>query len=527
MAKAQAPQIVALSTAQLEELLAKLAELVPVETYRLLESVLRTFQWLVRAMEAKNTTLGRLRRIIFGKQTEKTSAVLAQGAPRGSDGATKTKAKGHGRKAAQDYSGALPVKVTHPLHRIGELCPKCLKGKLYRLRVPARLVRIVAQPIFQATRFELERLRCALCGALLTAPPPPEAGLNKYDPSNGIMLVLLRYGAGLPMYRIAKWQTYFGVPLPPSTQWEQIEAVSEIPELIYEALCDLAAQGQLLHNDDTTMRVQSLRQQIAASQDKSKRTGIFTTGIIAKVEHLRIALFITGQKHAGENLNELLRRRAAHRQPPLQMCDALSRNEPKEFQTLLCNCLLHGRRYFIDVVENFPQECRKVIESLREVYRFEAIAKEQKLSDEQRLSFHQANSQPVMTELHQWMKDQFEQKRVEPNSGLGEAIRYMLKHWVPLTRFLSVPGAPIDNNVAEQGLKKAILHRKNSLSYKTLHGARIGDIHMSLIHTCELNRVNPFEYFMALQQHAAEVRKDPTRWLPWCYQLNIPAADTA
>ena len=135
------------------------------------------------------------------------------------------------------------------------------------------------------------------------------------------------------------------------------------------------------------MRVQSLRQEIAASQDESQRTGIFTTGIIAKVEHLRIALFITGQKHAGENLNELLRRRAAHRQPPLQMCDGLSRNEPQEFQTLLCNCLLHGRRYFIDVVENFPRECRKVIESLREVYRFEAIVKEQKLSDEQRLSF--------------------------------------------------------------------------------------------------------------------------------------------
>jgi hypothetical protein len=288
----------------------------------------------------------------------------------------------------------------------------------------------------------------------------------------------------------------------------------------------LAAQGQLLHNDDTYMRVQSLRQEIAFSQDQSRRTGIFTTGIIAKVDRLPIALFITGQKHAGENLNELLQRRAAHRPPPLQMCDALSRNEPKEFRTLLCNCLLHGRRYFIDGVEDFPQECRKVIESLREVYRFEAIAKAQKLSDEPRLSFHQAHSQPVMTELHQWMKDQFEQKRVEPNSGLGEAIRYMLKHWVTLTRFLSVPGAPLDNNLAERSLKMAILHRKNSMSYRTLHGARIGDIHMSLIHTCELNQVNPFEYFMALQQHAAQVSKNPTRWLPWCYQQNIPAADT-
>jgi hypothetical protein len=180
----------------------------------------------------------------------------------------------------------------------------------------------------------------------------------------------------------------------------------------------------------------------------------------------------------------------------------------------------------VEVVENFPEECRKVIESLREVYHFEAMAQEQNLSAEQRLAFHQANSQPVMEELHTWLKEQFDQKRVEPNSGLGQAIRYMLKHWVALTRFLSVPGAPLDNNVAERSLKKAILHRKNSLSYKTLNGARIGDIHMSLIHTCEINQVNPFEYLMALQQHAAEVQKSPTRWLPWCFHENIPSTDT-
>jgi len=70
----------------------------------------------------------------------------------------------------------------------------------------------------------------------------------------------------------------------------------------------------------------------------------------------------------------------------------------------------------------------------------------------------------------------------------------------------------------------AILHRKNSLSFKTLHGARIGDVHMSLIHTCELNRVNPFDYLMALQQHAAVVAKTPDIWLPWNYQQAIAAA---
>ena len=124
------------------------------------------------------------------------------------------------------------------------------------------------------------------------------------------------------------------------------------------------------------------------------------------------------------------------------------------------------------------------------MHRFDALTKEQKLSDLDRLAFHQAHSQPVMDDLQKWMREQIEQKKVEPNSVLGEAIRYMLKRWQTLTRLLTVPGAPLDNNVAERALKMAILHRKNSLSFKTLHGARIGDVHMSLIHTCELNRVN-------------------------------------
>jgi hypothetical protein len=283
------------------------------------------------------------------------------------------------------------------------------------------------------------------------------------------MLALMRYGAGLPMYRTDKWQNHFGVPLPASTQWELIEAASETPQVIYEALIGVAAQGQVLHNEDTPMRVQSVRKEIAAAGSEQERTGIFATSIISKTGQRQIALFFTGQKHAGENLNQLLQRRAAGLDQPMQMCDALSRNEPKEFHTLLCHCLLHGRRQFVDVVENFPEECRKV-------------------------------------------------------SGLGEAIQYMLKRWQTLTRFLSVPGAPLNNNIAERAIKMAILHRKNSLSFKTLHGARIGDVYMNLIHTCELNRVNPFDYLMALQQHAAAAAKAPVSWLPWNYQQAIAAA---
>ena len=333
MAKSSAPQVVELSTAQLEALLVKLAGALPAETYQLVETLLRTLQWVTGALEAKNTSLGRLRRMLFGAKTETTRNLLP---PSGAATQTpKPKAKGHGRKAAQDYPGAKHLPVPHPKLHLGDLCPKCLKGKLYLLKTPARIVRIAAQPIFNATVFELERLRCALCGTLFTAPAPPEAGPGKYDPSCGVMLNLQRFGVGQPMYRTDKWQNHFGVPLAASTQWQLMAAAAKTPEVVYEALIQVAAQAELLHNDDTPMRVQSLRREMAASQDPDPRTGIFTTGIIAQIGPLSAALFFTGRNHAGENLNQLLKRRAADLAKPMQMCDALSRNEPKDFQPLL------------------------------------------------------------------------------------------------------------------------------------------------------------------------------------------------
>lgn len=530
MTKAPRPEIRTLTGAQLEQLLADLRPLLPAATYQLIEGLLQTLQWILAAFEQKTISIARLKRMLFGHSTETTAQIFAPSP--GADpvpAGPKAKRPGHGRNGSKDYPGAKRVKIPHPALKVGQLCPQCVRAKLYLLKIPARLIRVVAQPLFQATVYELERLRCSLCGALFTAAAPPEAGTSKYDPSVGTMLALQRYGAGQPLYRIDKWQTHFGVPLPAATQWELIEAASATPALVYDALIGVAAQARLLHHDDTTMRVHSLRRQLTQAPpppEGRKRTGIFTTSIVAQVGAQRVALFFTGGKHAGENLDQLLQRRASGLDKPLQMCDGLSRNQSKEFETILCHCLLHGRRMFVDVVESFPEDCRFVVESLREIYRVDALAQEQKLSDAARLTFHQEQSQPVMDRLHGWMKEQFAHRKVEPNSGLGQAITYMLKRWESLTRFLQVPGAPLDNNLSERALKMAIMHRKNSLAYKTLNGARIGDIFMSLIHTCQLNRVNPFEYLIALQQHGQEILKDANRWLPWNYAQALEPPDT-
>jgi hypothetical protein len=206
------------------------------------------------------------------------------------------------------------------------------------------------------------------------------------------------------------------------------------------------------------------------------------------------------------------------------MADALSRNVPKlgaGVELLLANCLAHGRRHFVDVVGNFPGECRFVLETLGGVYANDAVTKERKMTPVERLEFHRQHSQALMDGLESWMREQFSQRKVEPNSGLGKAIAYMQRHWKPLTLFLRQPGAPLDNNICERALKLAVLHRKNALFYRTLHGAQVGDLFMSLIHTCQLNGVNSFEYLVELMRHAAQVAASPREWMPWCYRVAL------
>ena len=237
-----------------------------------------------------------------------------------------------------------------------------------------------------------------------------------------------------------------------------------------------------------------------------------------------MVLFFTGHKHAGQNLADVLAHRARELELPIQMSDALACNFAGEFQTIISKCLTHGRRKFVEVMEHFPEPCRYVIEVLAKVYANDAHCRDEKMSPEQRLLHHQAHSAEPMQDLHRWMTDQFGQRLVEPNSALGQALRYMLKHWSGLTLFLHKAGAPLDNYLVERALKRAILHRKNSMFYKTRKGAEVGDIYMSLIHTCGLCRVNPFEYLQALQIHAHDVQARAALWLPWNYREQLARA---
>ncbi|HEX4129870.1 MAG TPA: transposase [Pirellulales bacterium] len=549
--------MIEVDSTQLEDVLRRAEQALGAEDYRLLRAIADSYAYVSDLVEDKNTSIRRLRQLFFGARTEKTDAVtgrkreIAEATAPGREAAdlelaaeaadpsesdplrTAPPSRGHGRNGADAYGGAQRIDVGHPSLGAGDVCPACVRGTIYQ-KAPGLLVRITGQPPLVATIYQLQKLRCHLCGRVFTAPAPTEVGSQKYDATSGSMIGLLKYGSGLPFNRLEGLQRNLEIPLPASTQWDIVHAVAADLAPAFAELIRQAAQGDVLHNDDTTIKILELmgrRTQPTVPtggaddpEDQKKansshsRSGLYTSGVIALGNGRRVALFFSGRRHAGENLAEVLKLRAAELPPPIQMCDALSRNLPGELETIVAHCLAHARRQFVDVYDRFPEPCGYLLESLAEVYRNDALARQRQLSPEARLRLHQQSSAATMEQLHDWLARQLSERLIEPNSALGSAVRYMQRHWDKLTLFLRKAGAPLDNNLCEQALKKAILHRKNALFYKTQNGARVGDLFMSLIYTCQLNGANPFDYLTQLQQGAQQVAASPDLWMPWNYR---------
>jgi hypothetical protein len=492
---------------------------------------------LTEEIQAKGASIHRLKAIAFGAPTEKTCNVCPP-----KDAPSREEAKqarrerralergkdpkpGHGPKGSLAFPTAERVKIPHATLKAGDCCPGCSKGHLHAKALPATMVRIVAMAPITAKVIQREILRCGSCGETYKADFPEGFGSEeKYDETVPAILGVMRFGTGMPNTRFARFLHNLGSPIPASTMSDLVMGAAPMLVPVFNELMRQGAQGELIYQDDTVMQILE-RDDLIRKRGKGnkERKGIYTTGLISQIGQHRVAMFITGQQHAGENLADLLKLRAADLAKPIQMCDALAANTVGKLDTIVAHCLAHARRKFVEVVKKFPDECRFVLEALREVYVNDAATKE--MSPVERLAYHQEHSAPRMESLEKWLHQQGDEKLVEPNSSLGKAISYTINHWAALTLFLREPGAPLDNNTAERGLKRAIMHRKNSLFYKTQGGARVGDIYMSLIHSSELNGANAFEYLVALQRNHAFVEENPEEWMPWNYVETLKKLD--
>ncbi len=521
------------------------------EDRRVMVKLIRLYFWLTFVLQETKISLKRLKTALFGdgkggrgKRTQNgpgepdgwpSAESPSQGKsgtePKGKETAAsdedrgeereeadkRDRLRGHGRMSAQRYVGARKVVCRHEDLEPGQRCPACGRGRLYPLPSGVE-IRIDGHGLLEAIHYELEKLRCSACGQVFTAPLPQEAGEEKYHARARAVLALGRYYLGLPFYRIEHYQALLGVPISDATQWDQVERVADCAYPVYECLKELAAQGEVIYQDDTHVRILSLLAENQQRED-GERTGIYTTALVVQQGEHTIELYFSGRAHAGENLEAVLALRDVDRDAPIVMSDALSVNEVQE-PVIRCHCLAHGQRQFTEIEEVFPQECDYVIAALKEVFQHEETTRLRQMTPEQRLAYHQTHSGPVMKQLCTWLEKQFEDRTVEPNSSLGKAFQYLLNHWDTLSRFLQVAGAPIENNIVERALKLMIRQRKNSLFYASTHSAYVASVLTSLIQTCVQAGVNALEYLVSLQVHRDEVFKNPAAWLPWNYQDN-------
>jgi len=507
--------------------------------YDLLMEVLRAMIWLSFSLKERELSIKRLRSI-FGIKTESAKKLLelAQGKAAEGQGVTtsdsnedrsndeskelkKKKPKNHGHRPSSDYTEAKVIDIIHQTLKKGDSCPECLKGKLFQLK-SGTIIRIVGQPWLQVEIHKPERLRCSLCGKIFTANLSSELNTgSRADHSAKSIVTLLKYRGGVPFYRQGQVQDALGLPISASEIWEMTEDVADDLQPIYSVLCMEAAAADLVHNDDTKAKIISRIQELKDAEE-AERTGTVTTCIVAVLRNLsvQIALFFTGWKHAGENLDDLLEERSQDLPPPIQQCDALSRNVPKNQETNLSNCLAHLRRKFYELVDVWPKEVLKIIGEFACIFTNDHEAPK---DPQERLKWHQAKSKPIMLGIKKYCSALIDEKKVEPNSSFGKAISYLNNHWEAFTLFLRVPGVPLTNNDAERLIKRAVLNRKNAYFFKNETGAKIADILMSFMETCILNKINPYDYLIAIQQHQTDVRKDPQLWLPWVYKDRLKA----
>ncbi|AGH55338.1 IS66 family transposase [Legionella pneumophila] len=490
--------------------------------------------WIPRALVEHKITVSNLKRLIFGKgdkttkQQDKSPNNTAPKEP--ALGASKDEShepkepKGHGRLPHTAYINANEHTIPLEFLSAGHLCPRSCGGKLYRIN-PGILINIKGQNLASVNKYWIEKLRCALCNEIFSANIPAHVHQEKYHPSFKAMLALQKYYMAMPFHRQEYFQSLIGFPIPSSTQWQLMEELAGCALLVFPALEKLAANGSLIHNDDTVLRIVDTIRNNRQNPDK-KRTGMYTTGILAQNGANQIALFYNSQLHSGENMERLLNKRHKNNGTVIQMCDALSHNIPETHDTIVCNCLSHGFRKFDELQTFYPEHCLPIMKWLSIPFKMDEKSKQLGHDEQQRLIYHQKHSLPAMLEARAYMENLLSSKQVEPNDSLGKAIKYMLKNWEKLTRFLHIPGAPIHNNDMERGLKIPIRGRNTWLFYKTEYGAMVGGVLTSIIYTCELSGINPFEYLIALQVYKNHIVKEPEAWLPWNYEVKLASLES-
>lgn len=451
-------------------------------------------------------------------------------APPRDPGAAPKNRNEHGRRGWNDFPDAPIHCHAHNELKPGCQCPRCVRGRLYSCE-PARLAVIVGRPPLQAERHEAERLQCNLCKAIFTASLGRESeengvdGRRLYAFSAATTVVVQKYYGSTPWHRQEGLQAAQGVEVPDASMSDLCERVANDAAPIARVLRGRARDAKLLLGDDTGALILAERAVERPDRRTGKlveRTGGHVTCLVAVTEDdHRITLYRVGIQHTGEMLDQILEGRPPELPPPLFMGDCHSANTVTVCQVIYGACNAHAVRRFKALKDRYPEQAAYALERYKTIFDYEASCKEAGLNPQERLAYHREHSKPLLDELFGYGDELLESKAFEPSSDIAEAYGYVTNNRVRLSAFLRHPGMPLENNEVERKLRLPVRLRDNAPFFKNNVGAAWAETIWTVGDTALDHGVNVFDYFNAIQRHAADVRLNPHLWLPWAYQERL------
>src|ERR1017187_236588 len=313
--------------------------------------------------------------------------------------------------------------------------------------------------------------------------PMPERPLEKVmaGPALLTQIVIDKYVDHLPLYRQLQRFERSGVTLSDSTLGGWISAVCKLIMPLYEALKLEILKSGYIHADETTIKV----------LDKTKK-GTTHRGYFWVYNNSpgRMVFFDYQEGRDAGAPTELLDNFKGYLQTDGYVVYA--NYDQKEGVTLL-HCMAHARRKFIEAQKNDAVRSTYALEQMQQLYAIERDCKEKNLSDEQKQVVRQQKATPILQHLGTWMKEQYIQ--VLPKSPIGQALAYSIERWDKLQIYTTNGMLCIDNNPVENSIRPVAIGRKNYLFAGSHEGAKRSAMLYSLMGTCKMNDINPFDWF--------------------------------
>ena len=492
------------------------------EDMNLLLQAITTLCTLQSNIEKKDVTLHKLRKLLG----------MVQQSERKRSSRSSSSKKNKSNKERKPKKKPAPPAVEH--HRMthyqkGQICPCCSRGKLYKFD-PAKLLRITGHAPFEAVQHITDRLRCNACQTLYTADLPASVledgdANQKYGYSARSLMAIDKFYSGLPYYHQSSLADIFSQSISASTVFDQCEQVANAATPVFYELKRQAANANGFLIDDTHNRILAQKPEMRGNpkgKGQKLRKGVYTSGMIAQCNDGHdIVLFETSLGHAGEHLHDILKKRSPNLPAPLLMCDALSHNTTTTYELHVAHCNAHARRYFYDLEALYPEDIEWLLQTYAGIWKNESFVKSQQMDDQKRLNYHEKYSLPIMQTIKDWALKKQSAKAFEQRSAFGKAIEYFLKYYKQLILFCRVKGVLVDNNRMEEKHKIVIRGRKTSHFYKTVIGAGVANILLSIIATCQQADENVYNYLLALQRNRESILENPKEWMPWNYRDKV------